>query len=53
MMVIAIGVSTMITVAIVVFAMQYCALRKEQAKRDKGCTHKGPVGVTQEAPIAS
>lgn len=53
MMLIAIAVSTMLTVAIVVFAMQYYALRKEQTKRDKVCTRKRLVGGTQEAPIAS
>jgi hypothetical protein len=53
MMILAIAVSTMITVAIVVFAMQYYALRKEQAKREKVFTSKGTVRVTQEAPIAS
>jgi hypothetical protein len=53
MMILAIAVSTMITVAIVVFAIQYYALRKEQAKRDKVFTSKGLVGGTQEVPIAS
>lgn len=53
MMIISITVSTMITVAIVVFAIQYYALRKERAKRDKLCTRKVSVGVTQEAPIAT
>ncbi len=53
MLVISIVVSTMVTVAIVVFAMQYWALRKEQSKQDKVCGRKESVGVTREAPIAS
>lgn len=53
MMILAIIISTMITVAIVVFAMQYYAYRKNHAKREKVCALKGSAGVTQEAPIAS
>jgi hypothetical protein len=53
MMIISIVVSTMITVAVVVFATQYYALRKERSRRDKVCTRNGSVGVTRESPIAS
>ncbi len=53
MMTLAIAVSTMITVAVVVFAIQFYALRKERAKREKVCTRKVSVGGTQEAPLAS
>ena len=47
MMIIAIAASTMITVAIVVFAMQYYAYRKNHAKQGKVYNSKGS---TQEAP---
>ncbi|MDD2852488.1 MAG: hypothetical protein PHY09_11425 [Desulfuromonadaceae bacterium] len=53
MMIISIAVSTMVVVAIVVFAIQINALRKEQAKRDKICTSKESVGGTQEAPATT
>jgi hypothetical protein len=53
MMILAIAVSTMITVAIVVFSIQCYIYRKIIFKRDKICTRKGAVGVTQEVPIAS
>ena len=54
MMILAIAVSTMITVAIVVFAMQYCAYRKNHPKRNNACTLKAPASRAQDAPpIAS
>jgi hypothetical protein len=53
MMILAIAVSTMIVVALVVFATQFCVYRKNQAKRDKACTRERLAGDTQEAPIAS
>lgn len=52
-MILAIAVSTMITVAIVVFVTQYYALRKERAERNRLCTRNSATGVTQEVPIAS
>ena len=53
MMVLAIVVSTMITVALVVFAIQFNLYKKYQAKRDEVCARKRPAGETQEAPLAS
>jgi hypothetical protein len=53
MMIIAIAVSTMVTVAIVVFVMQYLVYRKNHVKRDKACISKERVGAAHEAPIAS
>ena len=53
MMILAIVVSTMITVALVMFATQFYLYRKNQTKRDKVCTMKRSAGETQEAPIAS
>lgn len=50
MMILAIAVSTMIMVAIVVFAVQYHAYKKNHTKLDKVCTRKG---LTKEIPIAS
>jgi hypothetical protein len=49
MMIFAMIVSTMITMAIVVFAIQYYSYRKNHAKREKACALKGSAGVTQEA----
>ena len=53
MMVLAIAVSTMIIVALVVFAIQFNLYKKYQAKRDNLCTRKRSAGETQEAPLAS
>jgi hypothetical protein len=53
MMILAIAVSTMIIVAVVVFAVQYYAYKKSQAKLDKVCASKGLAEGAQEMPIAS
>lgn len=50
MMIIAIAASTMIVVAMVVFAVQYYAYRKNHPKQNTECTRKGSA---VEAPIAS
>jgi hypothetical protein len=48
-LILAIGLSTMIIVAIVVFATQYSAYMKNNAGRDKEFTSEGSVGKTREA----
>jgi len=53
MLIFAIIVSTMITVATVVFAMQCYSYRKNHAKLDKLCTRKESTAGAQEMPIAS
>ena len=53
MMIFAMIVSTMITVAIVVFAMQYYSYRKNHAKLGKLRTRKDSAARAQEMPIAS
>jgi hypothetical protein len=53
MMILAIAVSTMIVVAMVVFAMQYYAYRKNHAKRERVCARKESAAGAQEMPIAS
>ena len=53
MMIFSIVVSTMITVAIVVFAMQYYSYRKNHAKLSKLRTRKESASGAQEMPLAS
>lgn len=53
MMVFAIAISTMITVALVVFAMQYHAYRKNHPKQEKEHARKGATAGAQEAPTVS
>jgi hypothetical protein len=53
MMILAIALSTMITVALVVFATQFHFYRKYHANRDEVCTSKRSAGEAQEAPTAS
>ena len=52
-MILAIIVSTMIAVALVVFAIQFRQYKKYEAKRDELCTLKRSAGETREAPMAS
>ncbi|MDD2852495.1 MAG: hypothetical protein PHY09_11460 [Desulfuromonadaceae bacterium] len=53
MMIILIVMSTMVTVAVIVFATQYQSMKKEMAKREKIHIRKGSVRGAQEAPLAS
>lgn len=52
-MIIAIAISTMITMAVVVFALQYYSYKKNHGKQGRANASKVPAGRALETPITS